>query len=59
VPWRAELIDPPEQISDSALVLSKRPGLGITLNQKTAAKYAVSVALLVSMALWGLPSCAF
>ena len=42
VPWRAELIDPPEQIVDSALVISKRPGLGIKLNEKTAAKYAVS-----------------
>ena len=42
VPWRAELVDPPEQIVDSALVLSKRPGLGIKLNEKTAAKYAVS-----------------
>ena len=42
VPWRAELIDPPEQIVDSALVVSKRPGLGIKLNEKTAAKYAVS-----------------
>jgi galactonate dehydratase len=42
VPWRAELIDPPEQIVDGALVLTGRPGLGITLNEKTAAKYAVS-----------------
>jgi galactonate dehydratase len=42
VPWRAELIDPPEQIVDSALVISKRPGLGIKLNEKIAAKYAVS-----------------
>ena len=42
VPWRAELIDPPEQIIGSALVLSSRPGLGITLNEKTAAKYAIS-----------------
>ena len=42
VPWRAELIDPPEQIVDSALVISKGPGLGIKLNEKTAAKYAVS-----------------
>lgn len=41
VPWRAELIDPPEQIIDSALVLSGRPGLGIKLNENTAAKYAV------------------
>jgi galactonate dehydratase len=42
VPWRAELIDPPEQIVDSTLVISKRPGLGIKLNEKTAAKHAVS-----------------
>jgi galactonate dehydratase len=42
VPWRAELIDPPEQIENGALVLTGRPGLGITLNEKTAAKYAVS-----------------
>jgi len=41
VPWRAELIDPPEQILDSALILSDKPGLGITLNEKTAAKYAL------------------
>jgi galactonate dehydratase len=42
VPWRAELIDPPEQIAGGALTLSERPGLGIKLNEKTAAKYAVS-----------------
>jgi galactonate dehydratase len=41
VPWRAELIDPPEQIVGGALVLSERPGLGVKLNEKTAAKYAV------------------
>src|SRR5262249_7519968 len=43
VPWRAELIDPPEQIDKSALVLSERPGFGVRLNEKTAAKYAVPV----------------
>jgi galactonate dehydratase len=42
VPWRAELLDPPEQIEQSALVLSSRPGLGHVLNEKTAAKYAVT-----------------
>jgi galactonate dehydratase len=42
VPWRAELVDPPEQIIDSALVLAKRPGLGIELNDRIAAKYGVS-----------------
>lgn len=43
VPWRAELIDPPEQIDRGALILSKRPGFGARLNEKTAAKYAISV----------------
>jgi galactonate dehydratase len=42
VPWRAELIDPPEQIDQGALTLSDRPGLGIKLNEKTVAKYAIS-----------------
>jgi galactonate dehydratase len=42
VPWRAELISPPEEVSNGALALSNRPGLGITLNEKTAAQYAVS-----------------
>lgn len=43
VPWRAELIDPPEQVDKSSLVLSTRPGFGARLNEKTAAKYAVPV----------------
>jgi galactonate dehydratase len=42
VPWRAELIQPAEEIQQGALVLSDRPGLGITLNEKVAAQYAVS-----------------
>jgi galactonate dehydratase len=42
VPWRAELIDPPEVVLDSALVLAERPGFGIALNDRTAKKYAVS-----------------
>jgi len=40
VPWRAELIDPPERIVDSALPLTTAPGFGITLNEKVAARYA-------------------
>ena len=40
VPWRAELIDPPERIVDSAVPLTDAPGFGIELNEKTAAKYA-------------------
>jgi galactonate dehydratase len=39
VPWRAELIEPPEKIENSALPLTEVPGFGITLNEKTAAKY--------------------
>jgi galactonate dehydratase len=41
VPWRAELIEPAEAIVESGIELSRRPGLGITLNDKTAAKYAL------------------
>ncbi len=41
VPWRAELIDPPEALDKGNIVLSQRPGLGITLNEKTIAKYKV------------------
>jgi galactonate dehydratase len=43
VPWRAELTDPPEQLDEGALVLSGRPGLGIALNEKTAARHAVTL----------------
>ncbi|HXJ39967.1 MAG TPA: enolase C-terminal domain-like protein, partial [Bryobacteraceae bacterium] len=39
VPWRAELIDPPEEGDKGFLRISSRPGLGIRLNEKTAAKY--------------------
>ncbi|HEY1253663.1 MAG TPA: enolase C-terminal domain-like protein [Terracidiphilus sp.] len=42
VPWRAELINPPEQVTNSSLALSRRPGLGIEINEKIAAQYAVS-----------------
>jgi len=41
VPWRAELIDPPERMEKGLLELTSRPGLGIRLNDKTAAKYRV------------------
>ncbi len=42
-PWRAELLDPPEQIVDSALPLSDRPGFGVVLNDQTAARYGERV----------------
>jgi galactonate dehydratase len=41
VPWRAEFVDPPERIDKGGLILPDRPGLGYTVNQKLAAKYAV------------------
>jgi len=37
--WRAELIDPPEALGKGMLAVSERPGFGIRLNEKTAAKY--------------------
>jgi galactonate dehydratase len=42
VPWRSELVDPPEDTRGGALALSDRPGLGYKLNEKTAARYAAS-----------------
>jgi galactonate dehydratase len=39
VPWRAELIDPPEQFDRGVITLSERPGLGIELNEKVAVRY--------------------
>lgn len=32
--WRAELIDPPEQLDRGYLTIPERPGLGIALNEK-------------------------
>ena len=43
VPWRAELVEPPEDAGGGALALSERPGLGLKLNEKIAARYAVSL----------------
>lgn len=42
VPWRAELIDPPEQISKGNLPIPDGPGHGITLNEKVAAQHRAS-----------------
>jgi len=39
VPWRAELIDPPESVIKGSIELSTRPGLGIRLNDKIVAKH--------------------
>jgi galactonate dehydratase len=37
--WRAELIDPPERLDKGMLAVSGRPGFGIRLNEKVAARY--------------------
>ena len=42
VPWRAELVDPPETIENGYLTLSHRPGLGITLNERTVKRHRVA-----------------
>ncbi len=41
VPWRSELIDPPELIERSYLTLSAAAGLGIKLNNKTVKEHQV------------------
>ncbi len=41
VPWRAELIEPSENIEGGHLILSDRPGLGIELRERSLRKYAV------------------
>jgi galactonate dehydratase len=41
VPWRAELLDPPEHVNESLLELSARPGFGVRLNERTAEKWKV------------------
>jgi galactonate dehydratase len=39
VPWRSELVDPPEHLEKGYLQVPARPGLGIRLNEKIAQKY--------------------
>ena len=40
VPWRADLLDTPGDVTGGNLALSKKPGLGVELNMKTVARYA-------------------
>ncbi len=39
VPWRAELVDPPEAFDHGTLALTGRPGLGLTLNDSTIRRH--------------------
>jgi galactonate dehydratase len=41
VPWRAELIDPPEMLVKGQMTVSQRPGLGIELNERTIGRHLV------------------
>ena len=40
VPWREALVEPAERIERGYLMVSDRPGLGLTLNEKTIRRYA-------------------
>jgi galactonate dehydratase len=40
VPWRAELVDPPERLAGGHVELSGRPGLGLKLNDRLARQQA-------------------
>ena len=39
VPWRPELLDPPESFRDGAIVLSEGPGVGHRLDERTLAAH--------------------
>jgi L-alanine-DL-glutamate epimerase-like enolase superfamily enzyme len=42
VPWRAEVIDPPESVLKGGyLALTGRPGIGIELNEKVLSAHRV------------------
>lgn len=41
VDWRKDVLDPPELIEDGCLILSDRPGLGHTLNNKTISQHTL------------------
>jgi galactonate dehydratase len=40
VPWRAELVDPPEELDGGRLTVPDRPGIGYSLNEETIRRYA-------------------
>lgn len=41
VPWRAELVQPPEAFDRGRLSLTDRPGFGMALNEKTVAQFSI------------------
>jgi galactonate dehydratase len=46
VPWRAEVISPPESLDRGHIVLTSRPGLGIELNETILRRYQAERVLL-------------
>ena len=41
VPWRAQLIDPPEQFISGKIRVPDAPGFGIELNDREVARHAM------------------
>jgi galactonate dehydratase len=39
VPWRRDMIDPPEDFQQGDFIVSDRPGCGVTLNEQLVQKY--------------------
>ena len=42
VPWRHELVEPEETIDNGRILVSDRPGLGITLNMEAVETYQLN-----------------
>jgi galactonate dehydratase len=42
VPWRADVIHPPEVVHNSDLPLTREPGFGISLNERVAQQYSAT-----------------
>jgi galactonate dehydratase len=41
VGWRANVLEPAEQVVNGFIGLSERPGFGIAINEKTVSEHAV------------------
>jgi galactonate dehydratase len=41
VPWRGELLDPPEQFVNGSIAVPSRPGFGVALNDKVARAHPI------------------
>jgi galactonate dehydratase len=43
VPWRSEVLTPPEQFIDGTIRVSDRPGLGVALNDAAIRKHSLTI----------------